>query len=131
MPCPGFGGDRTSAAERQAPQEGLEGRRTNKPNRDVGDHPQIHEDGARAGRMDGRVTVTIQKIIESLLRARLYHLRARLRLRSGDEQVLQVQDVCYRGSRSRVVVSRPERPRETWSIPLDEVVTADCGESEA
>lgn len=74
--------------------------------------------------------MTIQKIIESLLRARLYHLHARLRLRSGDEQVLQVRDVRYRGSRSSVVVCRPDLPRQTWSIPLDQVVTADCRDSE-
>lgn len=81
--------------------------------------------------MAGRVTVTIQKIIESLLRARLYHRRATLRLRNGHEQVLRVQDVCYRGSRSSVVVSRPDRPRETWTIPLDQVITADCRDSDA
>jgi len=74
--------------------------------------------------------VTIQKIIESLLRARLYRLRATLRLKSGHEQTLRVADVCYQGSRSSVVVSRPDRPRQTWSIPLCEVLTADCDESE-
>ena len=73
--------------------------------------------------------MTIQKIIESLLRARLYHLRATLRLKSGDEQVLRVADVCYRGSRSSVVVSWPDRSRGTWSIPLCDVLTADCDEA--
>ena len=74
--------------------------------------------------------MTIQKIIESLLRARLYRLRATLRLRNGEEQVLRVRDVRYQGSRSSVLVSRPDGPRSTWSIPLHEVLAADCDESE-
>ena len=76
----------------------------------------------------GGQAVTIQKIIESLLRARLYRRDVVLRLRSGETHRLRVNDVRYDGSASSVLVSRAGNPRRTFEIPLRDVEAARCGD---
>ena len=65
--------------------------------------------------------MNIQKIIEELLRARLYHSGVRIRTEGGPAKEVLVRDVHYDGSRSSVVVSARDRPRQRFSIQLSEI----------
>ena len=73
--------------------------------------------------------MTIQKIIERLLRARLYRQEALVRLRSGARHRLRIAELQYDGSRSAVLVHRPDAPRRPWSIPLREVEAVSFAEN--
>lgn len=65
--------------------------------------------------------VTLQTIIERLLRARLYRIGVVIRTEDGENHAVHVRDVDYDGSRSRVLV-RPEGLGECdFSIPLSRI----------
>lgn len=65
--------------------------------------------------------MSIQKIIEALLRARLYRLDVLIRTQEGASHDVLVREVRYDGSRSFVVVENPQDGRGAFPIPLHSI----------
>jgi hypothetical protein len=65
--------------------------------------------------------VTLQTIIERLLRARLYRVGVVIRTEDGENHAVEVRDVDYDGSRSRVVVRREGHGACEFTIPLSRI----------
>ena len=65
--------------------------------------------------------VQIQKIIESLLRSRLYRTGVLIQTDDGDTHDVLVSDVQYEGSRSFALVHAAGRPDHPFSIPLSRI----------
>jgi hypothetical protein len=75
--------------------------------------------------------VTIQQIIERLLRSRLYRTGVLIRTDEGESADLLVHDVRYEGSRSVVVVARRGSPQARFSIPLSRITAVRDGDEAA
>ena len=69
--------------------------------------------------------MTIQQIIEGLLRARLYRLPVVIRTQGGASRGGVVRDVHYDGSRSFVILSDGDHPESDLSIPLSRITSVD------
>ena len=74
--------------------------------------------------------MTIQQILEHLLRSRLYRSRVYIKTDAGVLGDVRVEDVRYAGSQSFVVVSERATPEATFCIPLCRIRRV-SGEDEA
>lgn len=62
--------------------------------------------------------MTLQQIMEQLLRSRLYRTGVVIRTENGEAHDVLVRDVLYEGSRAFAIVAARARPRQEFRIPL-------------
>lgn len=65
--------------------------------------------------------MTLQKIIETLLRSRLYHTGVAIETETGETVEGLVQELRYDGSRSVVVIAAANAARLAARIPLTSI----------